>query len=715
MTDLNERMLALLDQVNQRTAVAVAPAVVTAVAVATETESETTEIAIPPLTEYEPEPDEVKKYAIRRSVHWEKYFAKYGREFKITTPRQIDDAISLAVDLDVAAFKTNLYRIVGAEHKPVTDTVLVFKNPEDADEIRELGFDCVATVKKASTEGTNLQVAMTMLKMKYKRVILVGDMADDVLRMINDNIELGSMFIDEDLLKDLNQELNEVQDLKQVKKLLKDYIKSDEVQACSILRSADQVRDSVSTILSFGLEKIDEADPRAIIQLTMDGLRQIQVLDGKFPAPLTEKSLWGIIGDFVDIAYPTTNACKEMLVYQMLPVIGSALGDTLYGVFGSDRHYPVTYTLPIGKSSEGKGEAKHHVESAMRLVDPAWCKRFIHSNASSGEGLIRMLEDTRVKLNLTKEVRKNRFVIFNSEMVTTFNAAARKDSSLSGYLRQAYDFELLENNRSEKRTTVTADNYLMGFVGTTTPKELREVMPDIDWKNGSANRFLWCIGYKDKNKKLGRSSVRPNFVEWAKRVQKLLELNQNMDPTALQYSADGAAAWDEWEATLPEDNDDLLSDSQARIRANCLRIAVLYVVLDERRLTGWVPQIEERHVEAAIEIVTRSKQSVEWYLNLGNLTAGVTDPVVQGDVLKLKKAIVAASREGGTPELTQEAIARLFSHKTSEERDELCLQAGLRHYTRHSTGGRPTSVWTWQPVGMDPGPKLKPETEQDLG
>src|SRR5437016_4920436 len=622
MTDLNERMRALLDQVNQRTAVAVAPAVVTAVAVATETESETTEIAIPPLTEYEPEPDEVKKYAIRRSVHWEKYFAKYGREFKITTPRQIDDAISLAVDLDVAAFKTNLYRIVGAEHKPVTDTVLVFKNPEDADEIRELGFDCVATVKKASTEGTNLQVAMTMLKMKYKRVILIGDMADD-------------------------------------------------------------------------------------------GLRQIQVLDGKFPAPLTEKSLWGIIGDFVDIAYPTTNACKEMLVYQMLPVIGSALGDTLYGVFGSDRHYPVTYTLPIGKSSEGKGEAKHHVESAMRLVDPAWCKRFIHSNASSGEGLIRMLEDTRVKLNLTKEVRKNRFVIFNSEMVTTFNAAARKDSSLSGYLRQAYDFELLENNRSEKRTTVTADNYLMGFVGTTTPKELREVMPDIDWKNGSANRFLWCIGYKDK--KLGRSSVRPNFVEWAKRVQKLLELNQNMDPTALQYSADGAAAWDEWEATLPEDNDDLLSDSQARIRANCLRIAVLYVVLDERRLTGWVPQIEERHVEAAIEIVTRSKQSVEWYLNLGNLTAGVTDPVVQGDVLKLKKAIVAASREGGTPALTQEAIDRLFSHQTSEERDQLCLQPGLRHYTRHSTGGRPTSVWTWQPVGMDPGPKLKPETEQDLG
>jgi hypothetical protein len=49
-----------------------------------------------------------------------------------------------------------------------------------------------------------------------------------------------------------------------------------------------------------------------------------------------------------------------------------------------------------------------------------------------------MLSDPRMVLS-GSVVRKNRMAIFNSEMVTTFNAQARKDSSLSGFLRQAYD------------------------------------------------------------------------------------------------------------------------------------------------------------------------------------------------------------------------------------------------------------------------------------
>src|SRR6267378_1126632 len=174
------------------------------------------------------------------------------------------------------------------------------------------------------------------------------------------------------------------------KKLLKDYIKSDGVQACSIMRSADAVRENVLNTLSWGVEKIDEMDPRTVIQVTMDGLRRIQVLDGRFPAPLTEKSLWGIIGQFVEIAYPTTIACREMLAYQLLPILGVLTGDTHYGTYGSDRHYPATFSLAIGKTSEGKGQAKHHVEDAIRLVDLDWYKKDVHSNPASGEGLIRM-------------------------------------------------------------------------------------------------------------------------------------------------------------------------------------------------------------------------------------------------------------------------------------------------------------------------------------
>jgi hypothetical protein len=678
---------------------------------ATIQESKPVEAEIPPLTEVENEPDEIRRYEMERTAHWDNYYRKHGSKFPIpiTTPQAIQRVVWDRVEEDVIEFKKSLYQIIGADRKPISDTVLVFKNEEDADVFRELGFDTVAAIKGPG--AIPFQIATTMLKMKYKRILLVGDTSSIALELIRNAVEIGSTHIAPEFLEVLDEELNNPNgyDEKEIKKLLREYIQSDSIQALSILRSADAVRESVFNTLSWGVEKIDELDPRTVIQVTIDGLRRIQVLDGRFPAPLTEKSLWGIVGDFVEIAYPTTIACREMLVYQLLPILGVMTGDAYYLPYGSDRHYPATFSLAIGKTSEGKGQAKHHVEDAIQMVDPAWFKKNVHSNPASGEGLVRMLSDPRLNIG-GGSVRKNRVAIFNSEMVTTFNAAARKDSSLSGFLRGAYDGDRLENFRSDKRNSTAAEDYLLGFCGTITPQELRDVMPGIDWKNGSANRFLWCVGYSDK--RLGRSSVRPNFIEWAKRVQKIIGLNLNAEPIAINYSKSGAAVWDSWESSLPEHGDDLLSESQARIKANCARIAVLYAVLDERRLSGWQVQIEDRHVEAAIEIVTRSRQSVEWYLGQATDVQRVDSTATQDDLIKLKKAVAAASQETGIPELTKQEVTKLFTHKTVEERDELCILAGLRQYTRaREKGGKPTTVWTWNPnVGTDKQPRPELET-----
>jgi hypothetical protein len=658
------------------------------------------ETEVPSLIEIETEPDEIRKYEIQRTEYWEQRWEKRKKLLPAQpTAQELKKLIWADVDNDIAEFKKSLYQIVGADRKPNSDTVLIFRSEEDADLIRELGFDTAAAIK--GSETIPFQVAVTMLKMKYKRVLLVGDVSAIAFELIREAIQIGSTYVSEQILGALNEELNhpEGYDEKAVKKLLRDYIQSDEIQACSILRSADAIKDNVLITLSWGVEKIDELDPRTIIQATMEGLRRIQFLDGRFPAPLTEKSLWGILGDFVEIAYPTTIACREMLLYQMLPILGVLLGDAYYLPFGSDKHYPATFSLAIGKTSEGKGQAKHHVEDAVRLVDQDWYKKDVHSNPASGEGLIRML--STVTVNIGGNPRKNRVAIFNSEMVTTFNAQARRDSTLSGFLRGAYDGDRIENFRSDKRSSFAAENYILGFCGTITPQELRDVMPAIDWKNGSANRFLWCVGYKDKN--LGRSAVRPNFVDWAKRVQKIIGLNLDTQSAPINYSTSGAATWDAWESTLPEHNDDLLSESQARNKANCARIANLYAQLDERRLDGWKPQIEDRHVEAAIEIVNRSRQSVEWYLTQATQVQRPDSTATQDDLMKLKKAIAANGRDG-EPEITKSEIHGLFPHKTVEERDELCILAGLRAYTRSSgnKGGKPATVWTWNPnVGKE--------------
>ena len=646
---------------------------------------------IEPLTQPEKESEEVRQYEIQRTDYWEKFYGKSVKTLPAPiTPQQQQQFVWSAVEHDVEEFKKGLYQIIGADIKPSSDTVLIFKAEQDADDIRELGFDTVAAVKGSGM--VPFQTAVTMLKMKYKRVVLFGNSV--AFELIRKAIDPGSIYVDEFVLQDINKELNtddsEGYDTEKVKQLIQDHIKTDEVQGCSVLRSADAIRDNVFNILSLGIEKIDTVDPRAVIQGIVDGLKRIQFLDARFPAPLTEKSLWGILGDFVELAYPTTVACREMLLYQMLPIIGVLLGDAYYLPFGSDKHFPSVFSLAIGKTSEGKGQAKHHVEDAISLVDSAWFKQNVHSNPASGEGLIRMLAGTNV---LHVQVRKSRVAVFNSEMVTTFNAAARRDSTLSGYLRAAYDGDRIENFRSDKRNSFAAEHYLLGFCGTITPQELRDVMPAIDWKNGSANRFLWCIGYRDKN--LGRSAVRPNFIEWAKRVQALVELNRNTEATPINYSADGAAAWDDWERSLPEHNDDLLSESQARSKANCARIANLYAQLDERRLAGWQVRLEARHVEAAIEIVNRSRQSVEWYLTQASQVQ-LDSTATQDDLMVLKKAMAAAGRDG-VPELTKNDVCRLFSHKTAEERDELCILAGFSVYSKAASkeGGKPVTVWTW--------------------
>ena len=428
---------------------------------------------------------------------------------------------------------------------------------------------------------------------------------------------------------------------------------------------------------------LDKLDPKTVIASTMDNLKRLQTLDSSFPSPLTKASLHGILGDFVEIAHPTTVASKEMLMYEMLPMIGALMGDAFYAPFGSDKHFSSLFTLAIGRSTDGKGQAMHHCEEAIRLVDQGWTKTSVHSNPASGEGMIRMLAGSTLNMG-----RKYRVVIANSEMSTTFAAQGRESSTLSGILRKAYDGDRLENFRSDKKKSIAADDYLLGFVGTITPGELQQVMPAMDWVNGAQNRFLWSIAFKDKT--LGRSPAQPDFTNWAGRVKALFELNtkEGAKPTAIAYSESGRRVWDDWHASLPEHQDDTLSESQGRVLANCLRVAVLYAQLDERRLDGWQPQIEGQHVEAAIEIVTRSRQSVQWYLAQLNPASKVN----HDDIQKIRRAMVEKTKNGAA-ELTATDVHGLFPRRTAEQREEICIQAGLKLTITKNKKGKSLSVW----------------------
>jgi hypothetical protein len=269
----------------------------------------------------------------------------------------------------------------------------------------------------------------------------------------------------------------------------------------------------------------------------------------------------------------------------------------------------------------------------------------------------------------------------------------REGSILSHMLREGYDCNLLENEKSDRKKSYTATNYLLGMMGTTSPAELRRSMPAIDWHNGVANRFLWNVGARTK--KLRTSRLVPNFNLWAERWRKLQELNSKFpeEQNIIEYSADGLDLWNDWVDSIPEeDEDSLYGLSQGRIKPNCLRTAVLYAQLDEERLDGWPLMIEPRHIEAGIEIVTRSADSTAYYLNAGTGKATVA---LEPDIKRIHETVATKVREGGSPELKRSEVTRMFRRMTEEEKDRLCIAAGLHLEIRRNPdgAGAPGDVW----------------------
>jgi hypothetical protein len=452
--------------------------------------------------------------------------------------------------------------------------------------------------------------------------------------------------------------------------------------------SADEtLRSRVKEILVQTAQTIDTQEPRIVVLNTLANLRQLDYLNPGFPQPLTKKSLWGLMGDFVEIAYPTTVASREMILFQALPALGVVAGKKFYVPFGADRHYGMVWTLNIARTADGKGSVKNIVLSALQELDDYVFKHGVKTNIASGEALARVAMGSGMANTMTK------LIWVMPEMTMLFNSMHREGSILSHMLREAYDSNQLENEKSDRKKSYTATNYLLGMMGTTSPLELRQAMPAIDWHNGVANRFLWNVGARTK--KLKTSRLVPDFSKWAARFKKVMELNNKFpaDQNIVEYSADGLDCWNDWIDSLPEEDEDShYGLSQGRIKPNCLRAAMFYAQIDEERLEGWPLMIEPRHIEAGIEIVTRSADSTAYYLSGG---AGRASIASDSDIKRIYEAIATKARETGQAELTRTEVTRMFRKMTEEQKDRVCLSANLHLETRPSPeqGGCPTDVW----------------------
>lgn len=443
----------------------------------------------------------------------------------------------------------------------------------------------------------------------------------------------------------------------------------------------DDVRKmQLDTVLRQNLKRLQSegSSPRIVLAKAVDELKRMETLDPLYPEGLTEKSLWGVLGDFVRIVLPTTEASAETLLFSLLPLVGSYLGKASFVRFGADLHYPTFLTLNVVNTSDGKGQAERASKHGMRLVDAPWVKLNVYGHQASGESLTRSCSKGPSD-SLTKSV-----AIVSSEMAAIFAAQGRENSTLGMMLRKAYDLDLLDNPRSEKKNSPVADDYTIGFAGFITPAELTEVLPKTDWANGAVNRFLWNVSGKSKT--LKRSGRTPDLTEWAERYKRVRAVSGG----ELVYSPQGQDLWDEWVDSRKDTGNAKFINACAREKANAFRLALLYAILDERVLSGWKPVLEPCHVQAAIEIVEHSRRSIAWFLfgpqGLGNAN-------LDSGVQKLRRALSDKVTSGEQPTLTHTEVRDLLGHHTETEyRSSVCAEAGLIP-SKINRNGRSAIVW----------------------
>jgi hypothetical protein len=384
-----------------------------------------------------------------------------------------------------------------------------------------------------------------------------------------------------------------------------------------------------------------------------------------FPEDYDSDAMIGVLGDFVKYALPFSEADANNLLGQSLAVVGNFLGRKRYANYAADVHYSNLNVAIIGGTGSGKGQGGSMVELLAKSIDPKWQESAYQFSAASGEALVRLLsnkDDARVVLQVP-------------EMSILFNSMNRDGSTLSGYLRHAYDGKIIQHNKVKVADSIFAKNYHLSVVGQITPQELVQFMGAQEFYNGTANRFIWNLVQRSKS--LPRQSKRPNFTEIGMRIAMQGGIPVEGESMQADFTDAGGKVWDEfYEETkrLHDRIDPKLAASQQRFHANALRTALVYAQLDESWAPGQPLLMEAKHVRAAVAIVERSRESAAWFLKqpLVKLTKA-------SDFEATKRIIGMNNRlkKDGLP-FTNSVLKSMFKNTAdADERSRLMTDAGM--------------------------------------
>jgi hypothetical protein len=214
------------------------------------------------------------------------------------------------------------------------------------------------------------------------------------------------------------------------------------------------------------------------------------------PTPMREEAYYGLIGEAVKIAAPETEACPEALLSQMLVAIGNIIGRNPYFNQG-DHHHAVTNVVLVGDTSVGrKGTSMRVVRSLLEELDPEWDAGKVQKGIQTGEAVINLIRDEKVKIDKNGEeqviegVDDKRMLILEEEFARLLSVGQRKGNPLSPIIREAFDSPKRLQAQSKTNAETTTNPHI-SLIAHVTPIELLATLNKVEIGNGFINRMMF--------------------------------------------------------------------------------------------------------------------------------------------------------------------------------------------------------------------------------
>lgn len=403
------------------------------------------------------------------------------------------------------------------------------------------------------------------------------------------------------------------------------------------------------------------------------------------PEPLNVAAMYGLAGDIVRAIEPHTEGDSAAILLQILVAFGALVGRGPHVAIEGDQHHTNLFAVMVGDTGKGrKGTSWGRVRQIMGPI-PSW--PVVVSGLSSGEGLKWAVRDAITRIDINKKtkfteeievdpgVTDKRLLVLESEFAQVLRQAARAGNTLSATIRPAWDTGTLRT--LTKNDPVVATGAHICIIGHITADELRADLTATDTANGFANRYIFMHAARSKVLPFGGDQIDEGLLQHLRhRIAQAADRARMLGAVAMT-----PAARDAWVAvypTLSEGAPGLFGAVTARAEAQCIRLALIYALLDS------VDVIDQPHLTAALAVWERAEQSAR---NVFGASLG--DPTAD--------EILRALHGAGSVGLTRTEISRLFKGHKSTERIgaalELLKGRRLAHALKRQTNGAPAEIW----------------------